>query len=496
MPKKFSSSSIHRSHGGDHKNENSLRLTTLNKDNKSSVMQSDSNPMSNMGGLASPKLKRISADNLSATNNNVESEPTVDHSKHISFAIEKDNDLINIDSPFLVTSLVDSDENKDIVNMSNNSSGKTKKVSVEVKNSQEDPSPKNQKRSSISKPANKRTSIKFRDRANRTNSANQNSYSTGFSIRRRQSRSSISFNDGKEESFNAPLSMHEDASVISEERSTNYITGNVNTTSHTNIQSQFSYDNTSQLTNDICEVDEIDFNRCFPWIKVIVKLLHSVNYECKHNVSNHSSEQTCSKTPINFRKCDNDCYLKLHKSSHCLIEAVLRIYESQIERNPDEISNKKNESDLNSSKSKTITKSDALSYKFRKSSQFSMNSQKIAFLSQINKKSHTRVMGANNDGVRNNEKKFSIDNLKSNPLTKNKIKKIATIEYIGNQVFGLNQIPLLILCKSVLVMPDDLFINLVRITWNLLLDSDQELASSAGKLIALLLLFKILIIFI
>jgi protein unc-80 len=51
-----------------------------------------------------------------------------------------------------------------------------------------------------------------------------------------------------------------------------------------------------------------------------------------------------------------------------------------------------------------------------------------------------------------------------------------------NQIQRLNQIPLLALCKCVLIMSDELFLDLVKITWNLLLNSDQEIASAAGKL--------------
>ena len=59
--------------------------------------------------------------------------------------------------------------------------------------------------------------------------------------------------------------------------------------------------------------------------------------------------------------------------------------------------------------------------------------------------------------------------------------KIATVDYINSQIHFLNQVPLLLLCKSVLVMTDDFYPELIRISWNLLLNSDQEVASSAGN---------------
>lgn len=59
--------------------------------------------------------------------------------------------------------------------------------------------------------------------------------------------------------------------------------------------------------------------------------------------------------------------------------------------------------------------------------------------------------------------------------------KLASVEYAYNQVHFLNHIPLLVLCKSVLVMTDDLFVDVINITWNLLLNSDQEVSSAAGN---------------
>jgi hypothetical protein len=79
----------------------------------------------------------------------------------------------------------------------------------------------------------------------------------------------------------------------------------------------------------------------------------------------------------------------------------------------------------------------------------------------------------------NNRKLSNINNNLNFRMSKNS-EKIATIDYAYNQVHYLNQIPLLILCKSALVMTDDLFVDVIRVCWNLLLNSDQEIASSAG----------------
>jgi hypothetical protein len=59
--------------------------------------------------------------------------------------------------------------------------------------------------------------------------------------------------------------------------------------------------------------------------------------------------------------------------------------------------------------------------------------------------------------------------------------KIPTIAYIYNQVHFLNHVPLIILCKAALVINDDLFIDILKIAWALLLNSDQEISSAAGR---------------
>lgn len=64
-------------------------------------------------------------------------------------------------------------------------------------------------------------------------------------------------------------------------------------------------------------------------------------------------------------------------------------------------------------------------------------------------------------------------------ITKN-AEKLPSLDYIYNQVHFLNQLPLMVLCKSALIMPDEYFIDIIKISWNLLLNSDQEVSSAAG----------------
>lgn len=58
----------------------------------------------------------------------------------------------------------------------------------------------------------------------------------------------------------------------------------------------------------------------------------------------------------------------------------------------------------------------------------------------------------------------------------------AIVSFVHNHVQTLNQMPLLVLCKGLLVMPDECFVDLVPIVWQLLLNADQDMASAAATL--------------
>lgn len=61
-------------------------------------------------------------------------------------------------------------------------------------------------------------------------------------------------------------------------------------------------------------------------------------------------------------------------------------------------------------------------------------------------------------------------------------KPAAIVSFVHNHVQTLNQMPLLVLCKGLLVMPDECFVDLVPIVWQLLLNADQDMASAAATL--------------
>lgn len=252
----------------------------------------------------------------------------------------------------------------------------------------------------------------------------------------------------------------------------------------------------SFATQETCEVDEIDYNRPFPWIKVVVKLLGSLNFTCSHhevkphghmfskrNIFKAEESQDSQSTAYNPNTftCSIDCFLRQFKSSHCLIEAVLRMYEASNRIRIAEKFEKVNEakeihkqnSSLSSKSSKKTKGGGSLSKAKKKDSSSQQSSHRLNYLNSLLKK--TSSMKQSIDRKRDLKASQSGTATKLDP-------SIPTIDYIHNQIQNLNQIPLLVLCKGILVMQDEHFDSLVPIVWNLLLNSDQDIASAAATL--------------
>jgi hypothetical protein len=117
----------------------------------------------------------------------------------------------------------------------------------------------------------------------------------------------------------------------------------VNFANSTNERETWQSTNASQTAAggfEFCEVDEIDYNRPFPWIKVVVRLMGSLSFECEHDggsgsgkarfekQESHESMASAGNFSSGWSGCSMKCYLQQFRSGHCLIEAVLRMYET------------------------------------------------------------------------------------------------------------------------------------------------------------------------
>lgn len=325
----------------------------------------------------------------------------------------------------------------------------------------------NQKRNSIKR----RPSLKYRDRAHRLNN------SSSF-INRKLSHANSQSDDRQDfESSHQNPALEESVLIIAEENS------------HPNHVAGVTFSGVQTPDNFECEVDEVDFNRCFPWVKIVIRLFAAINFDCGHYQTNHQTSNPASQIQIKNRRhliesCTKECHLKLFKNSHSLIEAVLRMYETST--NCDMFEKYKKQLDSKTKEQvKGSTRIKDSGFKGRKNSQISSNSQKIFFINNILKKTNNINKQSINSQILANSQLPSpqgtgYETLRSK-IERNK-DRIPTMDYVYTQVHFLNHIPLQILCKSVLVMTDDLFVDVCRFTWNLLLNSDQEMASSAATL--------------
>jgi hypothetical protein len=224
--------------------------------------------------------------------------------------------------------------------------------------------------------------------------------------------------------------------------------------------------------------------------------MNSIDYTCPHAPTNSANPTPIIRNrKIAFSEnCTKNCYLKLFRNSHALTEAMLRIYEtsnnsSLFEKYQKQMkfSGKDQTANNTNTKSEKNTQQHRLSKieegernsssKNRKFSQNSANSQKIHFINNILKRNIYKsvinqcINNLNAEKVRANQLRMELNRMNE---------KIPTIAYVYNQVHFLNHIPLIILCKSALIINDDLFIDIIKISWSLLLNSDQEISSSAG----------------
>ena len=349
------------------------------------------------------------------------------------------------------------------------------------------------------------------------NNSNSNSGNTSANFKRKasifasssavddkiQPRSSSGAGDGDSE-YNTILSVPnantDEVLVISEEDSASaHATAPVSARGEQAVITQMSSHHASEnassmMHHESCEVDEVDFNHCFPWIRVVVGFLSSIDYACAHSSQCGSSAAAAAPTVRGRRivyseHCSRNCHLKLFKNSHALTEAVLQIYEtsnnlSLFEKYQKQMKFQAPAVTVATAKekqhrlSKIVEVENNSSAKNRKLSQNSAYSQKIHFINNILKKNVYKSV------INQNINNLNADKVRANNLRKelNRMnEKIPTIGYVYNQVHFLNHVPLIILCKSALIIHDDLFLDIIKIAWSLLLNSDQEISSSAGK---------------
>ncbi|CAF3405487.1 unnamed protein product [Rotaria sp. Silwood1] len=173
---------------------------------------------------------------------------------------------------------------------------------------------------------------------------------------------------------------------------------------------------------DLEKFDNIINTRSFPWIKVIIRIFNNVNLTCNHQI-----------------KCLSNCYEKQTKSCKNLFNALLNMYRL---------------SSLCSRSSSIQTNLKFTETMLNKTQRFS-----TYFFGEQTADLHIKK------GINTHFNTIST--------------------YLEKQVGSLMQIPLMTLCKSSVLLDNEHYSEILPLSWELLLDGNEELSSCAATMVIL-----------
>ncbi|XP_059153938.1 protein unc-80 homolog isoform X2 [Physella acuta] len=183
-----------------------------------------------------------------------------------------------------------------------------------------------------------------------------------------------------------------------------------------------------------------------PWIKVVVQLANLSNFICTHQ---------------NF--CHPNCYERQRRSCSRLTAAIRKIYESTEE----------DERDIN----KQMDKKDLFKEKLkRRESIFQVTSP------ASRRRESTPLLEKIKTDVSLTKLKLST---KKDEKPKEAKEDPPIIKYLTSQAQRLTQCPMAILTKAAPVLNVEHFIDIMPVAWELMLESDQELAAAAASVFLL-----------
>ncbi|CAH2006087.1 unnamed protein product [Acanthoscelides obtectus] len=213
--------------------------------------------------------------------------------------------------------------------------------------------------------------------------------------------------------------------------------------------------------------DTDDTSRNMPWLKVMVDVSNSLYYYCPHQ---------------SF--CHPFCYRRVMRGCGRLIKAVRKVYGEQFgivedRLSMDSVGKKKNKKDKNQSRKVSDQTSSTVSPIRRKDS--------VGKKDKIDKSFDSSQLG------KNTSKESSRDVLDSESGdVKGKINEEKTkcdpppiLKYIHGYVKDAFHAPLATLIKGAAVLPEDQFPEIIPVAWQLLLETNQEVAACAASIFIL-----------
>ncbi|KAK2588606.1 hypothetical protein KPH14_006375 [Odynerus spinipes] len=228
-----------------------------------------------------------------------------------------------------------------------------------------------------------------------------------------------------------------------------------------------SDDQPPESPSDSNETDET--NKNFPWMKVLVQVSNSFNFYCSHQ---------------NF--CHPFCHRRQMRASSRLIKSVRKIYGEEFG-----ILNGTGMFDIDTDK-KEDGKKDKRSRKV--SEQASTQVSPVRRKDSVGRKYKIEKNLDGSQSGRLYQRDSSKDLAEQDPERgKESSKKLKAkgdpeaeippiLKYIKTQVKDAFHAPIATLVKGAVVMTEDLFVDVLPVAWELLLESNQEVAASAASL--------------
>ncbi|XP_032667266.1 protein unc-80 homolog isoform X6 [Odontomachus brunneus] len=228
-----------------------------------------------------------------------------------------------------------------------------------------------------------------------------------------------------------------------------------------------SDDQPPESPSDSNETDET--NKNFPWMKVLVQLVNSFNFYCSHQ---------------NF--CHPFCHRRQMRASSRLVKSVRKIYGEKFgvlngtglldvdtDKKEDGKKDKRSRkvSDQTSTQVSPVRRKDSVGRKYK----IEKNMDGSGRLTQRDSSKDL----AEQDSERGKE--FSRKSAAKHDVEEDK-EPPPILKYIKTQVKDAFHVPLATLIKGAVVMTEDLFVDVLPAAWELLLESNQEVAASAAAL--------------
>ncbi|XP_034937651.1 protein unc-80 homolog isoform X5 [Chelonus insularis] len=217
--------------------------------------------------------------------------------------------------------------------------------------------------------------------------------------------------------------------------------------------------------------DTDDTTKNFPWMKVLVQFASSSNFFCSHQ---------------NF--CHPYCHRRQIRACGRLIKSVRKVYGEKFgvingtatfdfDRKEDGKKDKRSRkvSDQTSAQVSPVRRKDSVGKKFKIDKSLDGGSQS-GRLTGINRDSSKDLADQDSERTGPSIKKFGEDDEEHDK------EPPPILNYIKMQVKNAFHAPIATLVKGAVVMSEDLFIDVLPIAWELLLESNQEVAASAASL--------------